>query len=177
MRELFETHDALVLVVALALLGGGAALAARAERPPLKTYDANGLTMDVPAAWLREPVEGGVQFRGEDAITRLEIRQGERAEGPGITLDAQLELERGRTHGQLYQRLSSDKRTVHGKQWLRTEYAYALAPAPDHAPRIATAVELAGPSSGRLWVVTLCGAEQRVRELEPWVLSSVEVKP
>jgi len=176
MRELFETHDTLVVVVALAFLGGGAVVAARAERPPLKTYDGDGLTMKVPAAWLREPIEGGTQFRGEDAITRLEVRQAERAEGPGVTLDTQLELERAQAHGQFYQRRSSDKRTVGGKEWLRTEYVYALKPAPDHAPRIATAVELAGPSGGRLWVVTLRGSEARVRELEPWVLTTMEVK-
>jgi len=177
MRDLFETHDALVVVVALALLGGGAVLAERAERPPLKTAGVDGLSMKVPASWLREPIEGGAQFRGEDAVTRLEIRQEERADGPGVTVDTQLELARAQMHGPLYQRLSSQKRTVGGKEWLRTEYVYALKPAPDHAPRIATAVEMAGPSSGRLWVVTLCGSEERVRQLEPSVLTTMEVTP
>src|SRR5262245_7943986 len=104
MRDLFETHDALVVVVALALLGGGAVLAERAERPPLKTAGVDGLSMKVPASWLREPIEGGAQFRGEDAVTRLEIRQEERAEGPGVTVETQLELARAQLHGPLYQR-------------------------------------------------------------------------
>ncbi len=181
MRKLWETHDALVVVVALVLLGGGAVLAAHADCPAMKRYEADGLSVDVPAAWLREAKEGGVQFRGEDAVTRLEVRSLPRAE-PSVGVDGLLELERGQTYGQMYQRLGAGRRKLHDKEWLRTEYVYAFKPTPSHAPRVAHAVEIAYPTdaavaSPRLWVVTLHGSEDRVRELEPWVLGTVDVKP
>ncbi|HKA88399.1 MAG TPA: hypothetical protein VKE22_12080 [Haliangiales bacterium] len=181
MRELWETHDALVVVAALVLLGGGAVLAGHAECPAMKRHQADGLSVDVPAAWLREPREGGVQFRGEDAVTRLEVRSLPRAE-PSVGVDGMLELERGQTYGQMYRRLGSERRKIRGKEWLRTEFVYACKPTPDHAPRIADAIEIAYPAdaevaSSRVWVVTLHGSEERVRELEPWVLGTAEVSP
>jgi hypothetical protein len=181
MRKLWETHDVVVVVVALLLLAGGAVLAARTDCPAMKRYEADGIAIAVPATWLREPREGGVQFRGEDAVSRLEVRSLPRAEATAGAVDNLLELERAQTYG-LYRRLSTDKRTIHGKEWLRTEYVYAFKPTPEHAPRIANAIELAYPAdaavpSTRLWVVTLHGSEDRVRELEPWVLGTVEIQP
>jgi hypothetical protein len=176
MRRLWETHDAVVVVAALVLLAGGAVVAARAECPAMKRYEAGGIAMDVPATWLRQPREGGVQFRGEDAVTRLEVRTLPRPE-PSVGIDGLLELDRGQMYGQMYRRLASERRTIHGREWLRTEFVYAFKPTEEHAPRVANAVEIAAPIADKVWVVTLHGPEERVRELEPWVLGTATVQP
>ena len=179
MRKLWQQHDAIVVVVAAVLLAGGAVLAARAECPAMKRYAGDGVSVDVPATWLRQPREGGVEFRGEDAITRLEVRTLPRPEA-AVGVDGLLELDRGQTYGQLYRRLSSERRTIRGRVWLRTEFVYAFRPTEEHAPRVANAVEIAFPTddgSTKVWVVTLHGSEERLRELEPWVLGTAEVAP
>ena len=63
---------------------------------------------------------------------------------------------------------------------LRTVYAYAFKPTPTHAPRVATAVEYAFPAGVEgvpLYIVTLHAGEERLKELEPEVLGTIEVAP
>jgi hypothetical protein len=171
----FATHDLAVILCALVVLAVGLAFQSGSSRPRLKSFARDGLTVRFPASWLAEPGARGPSFRGEDALTRLEIFVSPRPQ-LAVGMEAALELARGQTYGSLYARTSTAHRAVKGREWLRTEYSYALKPADGHAPRVATAVEYAAESGERLYVVTLHGTDERVRALEPVILTSLEVK-
>jgi hypothetical protein len=174
MREPFWLrHDLHVAAIALAILGLGWLVRVEAGGQPTKTVSGGGLTVEVPSDWIVEPAQGEAQVaRGEDAVTRLEIAS---REPPGdlVTVEAGLELERAQRHGPLYQRLESGRKTVGGRDFLRTAFGYAFKPTPEHAPRLASAVEYALEAKGRLWVVTLHAPEERIARLEREVLGTV----
>jgi hypothetical protein len=58
-----------------------------------------------------------------------------------------------------------------GFTWIRTEFAYAFKPTPDHAPRLASGVEYAAASGGP--VVTLHAPAERLHELERAILGTM----
>jgi hypothetical protein len=96
-----------------------------------------------------------------------------------VPLDGSLELERGQRYGGMYQRLDSGRRTVGGREWLRTRFAYAFKPTPTHAPRAAHAVEYAlaaGPGAGRVLVAPVHAPEEHIAALERQILGSLEVR-
>jgi hypothetical protein len=179
-KRLLALHDVPVVAVALVVLGAGWLLFARGE-PPDRTFRLDGLSVRYPGDWLSEaaPAPSSAAFRGEDALSRLEVRVGPRPP-LAVTVDAALELERGRRFGSLLQRLESGRRVVGDKTWIRTRFAYAFKPSPDDVPRVASAVEYAYPADPgtpgeHLYVVTLHGSDERVRALEPRVLGSLSV--
>jgi hypothetical protein len=161
-------HDLPVLGAAAALLVAGFAMREGAAGPATRPVALAGVTVSVPAAWIVDGPAGVA--RGEDAVTRVEVR----VEDPPpatITLDAGLELERGRRYGALYQRTATGA-TPQG--WQRTTYSYAFKPSPTHAPRLASAVEYARVAGDRVYVVTLHAAtDERARALEPEIFAAV----
>jgi hypothetical protein len=171
-------HDLPVVGAAVAVLLAAWLFRAEALAPAEKHVQQGHLVATVPASWLATPHGDSTLVQGEDAITGVELRVVERPGGPGM-LDATLELARGQRYGELYQRLESGRSRVGSAEALRTVYAYAFKPTPTHAPRVATAVEVAFPVEGEgpLYVVTLRGEAERVRELEPRVLGTLEVLP
>jgi hypothetical protein len=181
----WQRHDLSVVGVAALVLGAAWLLCEPSPDAAMKPVTRAGLTAWVPAGWIADPGSGDANAatvaRGEDALTRIELRVLDRPPGQ-VTVDASLELERGHRYGQLYQRTDSARRTVDGREWLRTTYAYAFKPTPTHAPRLASAVEYAWPAESsvdapHLFVVTLTGPEERVKELEPKVFSRIGVAP
>lgn len=178
MREPFWLrHDLHIAVLALAILALGWLMRSEAGAPPTKTVTREGLSVEVPADWIVEPAAGDVTVaRGEDAVTRVELRSAERP-GEHLSAESSLDVARAQRHGPLYQRLSSDRRTSGGREWLRTTFGYAFKPTPTHAPRLASAVEYAALSGGRLLIVTLHAPEERIDELEREVLSTARLAP
>jgi hypothetical protein len=181
MRETFWLRQDLhVLVAAGLILGLGWAVGRQSGSAPTKTVVRDGLSISVPAGWLAEPGTGVLLLRGEDAVTHLEVRSLDKP-APPLTVDGALELDRGQRYGQVYQRLSSGPVVVAGRKWLRTEFAYAFKPTPEHAPRLANGVEYAYPADAaveapRLVVVTLHAPEDRIDELEKKVLGSIAME-
>ena len=171
-------HDLHVVGVALLVLATAWTFRAETARVPIKRVAHGKLSATVPGEWLADPPAGdATRVRGEDAVTGLELRVTDRPTGL-VTLDSALELDRCGRYGELYQRMASERRTTGGRAILRTVYAYAFKPTPTHAPRVAVAVEYAFPVEGEgtpLYVVTLHASEDRVKELEPQILGSIEV--
>jgi hypothetical protein len=172
-----DLHVAGVAVIVLVLSW---ALRAETSQWPSKRVAHGKLSAAVPASWLAEPPSGETTaVRGEDAVTRLELRVTEPPTGQ-VSLDSALELERGHRYGELYQRASSERRVLGGVPVLRTAYSYAFKPTPTHAPRIAAAVEIAFPVDAQgkpLYVVTLHAPDDRLSELEGRIMPSIEVAP
>jgi hypothetical protein len=168
-------HDLHVLgVCALVLLAGWSV---RGEAPGRTTraVAVAGVGLRVPSGWILDTAAGAV--RGDDAVTGVEVRVEEAPPDP-VVLDTALELDRGRRYGELYQRTGTGDVKSGGRTWRRTTYAYAFKPSPTHTPRIASAVEYALAAGGHAYVVTLhAGSDARLAELEPVVLSAIEVKP
>lgn len=138
-----------------------------------KEVGRDGVHLRVPATWLVEPSAGGpLVVRGEDAVTRLEIRREETGELVGP--EASLDLARVRRYGDLYQKAGTDTVTLGGVTWQRTSFAYAFKPTPTHTPRVAAAVEYASPvQGGAVTVVTLHAPEERLPELERSILAGI----
>ena len=175
----WQGHDLHILAAVVLLLAVGFAAGARADRHRVKAVNADGMQLMVPSDWLTEPLlrdaSGQIVLRGEDAVTRVELRSGP-PPGDLVPLDGGLELERGQRYGGMYQRLETGKVTVAGHEWLRTHYAYAFKPTPTHAPRAAHAVEYALTGDGRLLVVTVHAPEEHIAELERQILGSLVLR-
>ncbi len=172
-------HDLHIAGIAVVILAMAWLLRAETRAPPSKRVTSGKLSVAVPAEWLAAPPDGDVTtVRGDDAVTRLELRSGERPAGE-VSLDGALELDRGRRYGELYQRSVSERANIGGRDLLRTVFAYAFKPTPTHAPRVAAAVEYAFPIDGQgpLHVVTLHASEARLPELEARVMGTIEVAP
>jgi len=170
-------HDLHVVVIVGLVLAAAWVFRADSARLPSKRVADGKLSVAVPAEWLAAPAAGDTTtVRGEDALTRLELRTGQRP-GAQVALDAALELDRGRRYGELYQRQTSERTHIGGRDVLRTVFAYAFKPTPTHAPRVAAAVEYTFPmdGDGPLYIVTLHAPEERLRELEARIMPSIEV--
>jgi hypothetical protein len=167
-EPLWLRHDLPVLAFAALVLAGGWSLRTSSAGPATRPVTLAGVSLAVPAAWIVDGAAGVA--RGEDAVTRVEVRTEEPPPAP-VTLDAALELLRGRRYGSLYQRTGMAT-TADG--WLRTTYAYAFKPSPTHAPRLASAVEYARAAGDKVYVVTLhASTHERARALEPVVFAHV----
>jgi hypothetical protein len=173
-------NDLHVVGVALLVLLTAWIFRAETAEAPHKRVAHGKLSVAVPGGWLADPpATDTTVVRGEDAVTGLELRITDRPSGL-FTLESALELERGRRFGELYQRLSSERKPIGGRDVLRTVYSYAFKPTPTHAPRVASAVEYAFPAGVEgqpLYIVTLHAGEERLKELEPEVLTTIEVAP
>jgi hypothetical protein len=176
MREPFWLrHDLHVAVIAVAILGLGWLVRVEGAGPATKPVARGGVSIQVPADWIVAPAAGATVARGEDAVTRVELRAEERP-GELVTVESALELERAQRFGPLYQRLSTERREAAGRAWVRTTFGYAFKPSSNHAPRLASAVEYATEQGGRLVVVTLHAPEERVAALERDVLGTLRVE-
>jgi hypothetical protein len=177
MREPFWLrHDLHVAAIAVAILALGWLVRVEAGRAPGKTIASGRLAVDVPVGWIVEPPAGNVVVaRGEDAVTRVELRVDDRP-GELVSVESTLELERAQRHGPLYQRLESGTRAAGGRAFLRTTFGYAFKPGPSHAPRLASAVEYAIEDGGEILVVTLHAPEERVAALEREILPTATVR-
>jgi hypothetical protein len=65
---------------------------------------------------------------------------------------------------------------VAGKEWLRSDFAYAFKKSDDDTPRVASAVEYATVNNENLYVVTVHGPSDQVKRLERAVLGTVQLK-
>src|SRR5688572_23623123 len=98
----FLRHDLHVVAIALVILAlGGLAHDAGGETG--KRVRRDRLAVEVPGDWLAEPTTGATVLRGEDAVTRLELRVAE-PPGPLVSVETSLDLERAQRHGPLYTR-------------------------------------------------------------------------
>lgn len=171
-------HDLHVAGIAALVLFTAWLLRAQTSESPAKRVAHGKVSAAVPSGWLAEPAPGDTTVvRGEDGVTRLELRVADRPSGL-FSLDSALELERGHRYGELYQRSASDRRTVAGMPVLRTVFTYAFKPTPTHAPRVAAAVEIAFPVDAEgtpLYIVTLHAPEDRLPDLEARIMPSIEV--
>lgn len=166
-------HDLHILVPALLILVLGWAVHERSG-DETRAISRDGVSLSIPASWLAEPSPGGPLVVRGDAVTRVEIRREEVASDL-VSVESTLELARARRFGELYQRIENGSVTAGGTTWLRTEFAYAFKPTPTHAPRVATAVEYAGPPrGGAVTVVTLHAPEDQIAALEKSILGTVK---
>ena len=169
-------HDLHIVAIALVILALGG-LAHDAGGDPGRVVTVERLALRVPSGWLAAPAPAGAAtvLRGEDAVTRLELRAAE-PPPPLISAETSLDLERAQRHGPLYTREASGPRRAGGRDWQRTVFSYAFKPTPTHAARLATAVEYALVDGGRLHVVTLHAPAERIEALEELILSTVELR-
>jgi hypothetical protein len=166
----WSRHDLHVVAIALVILALGGVFH-DAGGDARKTVSRERVAVQVPSDWLATPATDATVVRGEDAVTRLEIRVAE-PPGPLVGLEAALELERAQRHGPLYTRAGSGE----ARGWLRTVFSYAFKPTPTHAARVATGVEYARVDGGRLFVITLHAPEERVAALEADILSTLVLR-
>jgi hypothetical protein len=166
--------DLHIVVAAVVILVLGWAVRERAGDGPTREIGRDGVRLQVPAGWLAEPRPGGpLVVRGEDAITRLEIRAEEIA-SELVSVESSLELARARRYGDLYHLVSRGRVQAGGRSWLRTEFAYAFKPSPTHAPRVTAAVEYASDErSGAVPVVTLHAPAEQLAPLERAILGTL----
>jgi hypothetical protein len=170
-------HDLHVVAAAVGLLALGWVVQARAGDPPHKTVELGPLAVEVPAGWLVErSTPTAVVARGEDAVTRVELSLVE-ATGEKVPLESSLELLRAQRHGPLYQRHGGGTLDWAGRTWQRTSFSFAFRPSPGHAPRVASAVEVATQAGDRLLLCTVIAPPERIAELEPEILGSLSVSP
>jgi hypothetical protein len=116
-----------------------------------------------------------VSFAAIEPTTRIEVRITKKPafDGP---IESVLDLSRSRLYGELYKKFSSSPRTVNGKEWLRSDFAYAFKKSENDTPRVAWGVEYALMNNENLYVVTIHGPEDKVKGLERDVLGSVSLK-
>jgi hypothetical protein len=176
----FLEHDGLVTLVAVLLLLSGWFSYRQVTAQELATFDRQGLTFTYPKGWFpNDPAPDAfpvnVSFAALEATTRVEVRISKKPafDGP---LESVLDLTRSQRYGELYKKVASDKRTVSGKEWLRSEFVYAFKKTDDDSPRLAQAVEYATVNNENLYVVTIHGPSDRVRDLEHEVLGTVALK-
>lgn len=196
-REGYQRHDAMVIVIALALIIGGGIVHRRMLRPPMETFDEHGLTFQRTAHWLPPspvlpapvrlirdapaptPTFGDelpyhVEFPSAiDADVRLEVLVDERPLWSNFLTG--LELDRRNRFGELYVSDGGHTRSIAGHDWLRTSYRYAYAAAKGDEPRVGRAVEYATHDRDQLYAITFHGSAAQIAYLEDLIAPTLRV--
>lgn len=192
-------HDLGVVIAGLALLAVGGLAYHASTAPVLDHYSQQGLGFDRPGNWLPSQrvapppprLLAGVDVshlpgaRGTsdafhevysyapDPDLRLEVRIDQRpAYG---NLRGVLGFQRRNRYGELYRRIEGRTLTIDGVDWLFTRFQYAYKPDQHHSPRTALGLEYATLSAGKLYVVTIHGAERQTAWLRAMVEPSLRV--
>ncbi|MCP4445137.1 MAG: hypothetical protein GY811_07315 [Myxococcales bacterium] len=201
--SLVQRHDLGVLVIALAILAGGALVHRSLACPDHVSYAKQGLQFQRPGGWLtlpesnsyvtplalgtagfgvgtsappapNEPGDVHTRFASpKDARRRIEVR----IEGrPSYSnLRGALAVQRLGQYGEFYWARSSGNSAIAGKDWLRTEFRYAFKPNKRGSPQIAEAIEYAIVNDERLFVVTLHDRPETLNDLDAIVADSLRV--
>jgi len=176
----FLAHDGLVTVFAMLLLLAGWASYRKVTEQKTATFDRQGLTFTYPAGWFPddatpEAFPVSVSFAAIEPTTHVDVRISKKPafDGP---IESVLDLNRSRQYGELYKKFTTDKKTVAGKEWLRSDFSYAFKKSDDDTPRVAWGVEYATVNNENLYVVTIHGPEGQVKSLERDVLGTVSLK-
>ena len=176
----FLEHDGAVTLAAIVLLLIGWFTYRQATVQELTTFDRQGLTFTYPKGWFPndptpEAFPVSVSFADIDPTTKVEVRISKKPafDGP---IESVLDLSRSRQYGELYRKFTTEKRTVAGKEWIRSDFAYAFKKSDDDTPRVASAVEYATVNNENLYVVTVHGPSDQVKGLEHDVLGTVQLK-
>jgi hypothetical protein len=176
----FLEHDGLVTVFAMVLLLAGWFSYRTVTKQKTATFDRQGLTFTYPAGWFPndpnpEAFPVNVSFAAIEPTTKVEAKISKKPafDGP---IESVLDLSRSRQYGELYKKFTTEKKTVAGKEWLRSDFAYAFKKSDDDTPRVAAGVEYAVVNNENLYVVTIHGPEGKVKDLERDVLGTVSLK-
>jgi hypothetical protein len=176
----FLEHDGLVTAVAVVLLFVSWFSYRKVTEQKSATFDRQGLTFTYPAGWFpNDPTPDAfpvnVSFAAVEPTTKVEVRISKKPafDGP---IESVLDLYRSRQYGELYRKFTTEKRTVAGKEWLRSDFSYAFKKSDDDTPRVAWGVEYATMNNENLYVVTMHGPEDKVKGLEHDVLGTLSLK-
>lgn len=200
--SLWQRHDLGVLIFAFAIFAGGVLLHRSLTAPKLIEFRHEGLAFDRPGGWLpgvrpaatqaalaskstgfgaRDPKESPaekdfhiVYSAPRDARQRIEVRVSER---PAYSnLGGVLAVRRLGRYGEFYWVRSSRNQSIGRRDWVRSEYRYAFKASKNSSPQIAEAVEYATLNDGRLYVVTLHGSPENMKELDNLVAKTLRVE-
>ena len=194
-----QQHDLGVLIVALALLAGGALVHRFLAAPNIAEFSQEGLHFERPGGWLPGQVPQGamsplarnqagfgapaqavssahlhtVFVSPQDARRRIEVRIAAR---PAYSnLRGALAVQRLGEYGELYWARHSGNAAIEGRDWLRTEFRYAFKASKGGSPQIAEAIEYAIVNAGRLYVVTLHDAPDAVGTLDSMIAKTLRL--
>lgn len=195
-----QQHDLGVLIVALALLAGGALVHRFLAAPDVVEFSQEGLQFERPGGWLpgqvpkgaMSPLAGNQAGFGapaqaadssphlhtifvspQDARRRIEVRIADR---PAYSnLRGALAVQRLGDYGEFYWARHSGNAAIEGRDWLRTEFRYAFKASKGGSPQIAEAIEYAIVSAGRLYVVTLHDAPDAVGTLDTMIAKTLQL--
>jgi hypothetical protein len=174
----FWEHDLLVPLVAVVVLAVGWALYGQRNDPAMATFDRQGILFSYPSGWFPKGSEEDklpydMTFESTERRVFVTTKVSEKPELGGA--EVALEVSRARKYT-FYKRLSSTTKTLHGREWTRTEFAYAYQPTPDDLPEIQRAVEYSAVNGNKVYAVSVHGPEGKVAELESTILGSVSLK-
>lgn len=177
----FLRHDLLVpALAALALIGGWLAHDSL-TRPKLATLSRDGLSFRYPAGWHvssdsdQLPAHLRIQPIGQSAEEHVDVSLLTKppVDGP---IDQIIDLYRSREYGDLYKSFGATRRNVGGREWVRTQFAYAYKLTEGDVPKVGWGVEYAAVNGDRLYIVSVHAPEERVRTLESEILGTLAVK-
>ncbi len=201
--NLLQRHDLGVLIVAAAILVGGALLHRSLVAPKFVSFASEGLRFERPGGWLstqaKKPqvsplVQGTAEFGADDGTStqphdspglhnifvspvaprqRIEVRIVERP--TYSNLRGALAVQRLGQYGEFYWARSSGNAAIARRDWLRTEYRYAFKPSKSGSPQIAEAVEYAIVNDGRLYIVTLHDSPENLQVLDALIAGSLRI--
>jgi hypothetical protein len=174
----FWEHDLLVPLAALVVLAIGWSTYGARNVSSKTAFDRQGLTFAYPSGWFPEgsdedklPVD--LVFESTERRVFVHTKIGEKPELGGA--EVALEISRARKYT-FYKRLASTTKNLHGREWTRTEFAYAFQPTPDDLPEVQRAVEYSAVNGDKVYAVSVHGPEGKVAELESSILSTVSLK-
>jgi hypothetical protein len=195
-----QRHDLGVLLFALAIFAGGTLITRRLATPKLIDFDQGGLHFERPVGWLppqrpsmqsaglaRTSAGFGVQktaasdatlhllYRSaRDAKQRIEVKIAPR---PGYgNLRGARAVERMGQYGEFYWEADTKDRSIARRDWLRTEFRYAFKASKGGSPQIANAVEYATLKDNRLYIVTIHGDSQAMKDLDKTLAPTLRIE-
>jgi hypothetical protein len=183
----FLRHDLLPVVVAALLFAAGWVGYRAVTRPRLAAFSTLGLSFHYPSSL--SPLASGAQADASSVEIRflslggaslgetMEVRIKPFATpgGTDIGLGAALDSMRARRGHTLMSSDPSEKRSIGGRSWTRTEYKYAEKRA-DGELILESGVEYAALNGGKLFVVAMEGSPDGVKSLDKAVAGSLVVQ-
>jgi len=193
-------HDLIVLAVAGLLITVGGVAYHDLSRPKLVPFARDGLQLRRPAgffppvtveepptalAGLSElapptptPATAAATFHQmyrtpDGPLIGLEIAIERRPGYQGIGIV--LQQTRRQRYGAYLWMATTSHREIHGRDWLRTTFRYATKATETDAPAVATGIEYATVSGGRLYAVTVHGTPAQAQRLEQLVLTTLNI--
>jgi hypothetical protein len=189
--SLFARHDLAVVLMAAALLAGGALTYRSLSAVATERLEILGLSLDRPSALL-PPVEltpPGSKVSGDGSSLPYHIEHQSPA-SPSLRLEILVEprpaynnlhaaraLDRASRHGEMYWSEPTDTVKIAGRNWVRTRFRYAHKAHDFGTPEVASAVEFATLNGGLLYVVTAHGTPDEASELAALIAPTLNADP